>query len=168
MSLPMGLSVMEMISTIIGVIVGFLLSSVWEYWKDSRTSQIMGKSVRSLVMQEVNHNAQTLITARDATKSTGEDTTTELGKLTRFQGKQLSQDAWTTQLTSIHLAFTVDEITSLYRFYGHLRSTAAAADRFHSFDSDGGPRGTNKRFGLLDRVMNEISEAIAAIPKFKE
>lgn len=107
---------MEPFSTIIGVIVGFLLSAVWEFWKDSNKDKKTGILIRTLLIQEVDYNVRSLTEVRTAyTANFGRYGSARARKLCwapgreNFQGGQLSQDAWTSQLSNIHLALDQHE-----------------------------------------------------------
>ncbi len=176
------MEVFTFVTTLIGVIVGAAIAVVWDFIKQSRADRQTRASVRTLLSQEVAHNVEFLTTVRDSYKAEEklhQETSRPdgmggithegdpVGLLRNTQFDLISQDAWSSQMSVLHLALNADEIASMYGFYGHLRSTKAAYERFVDYrPSD--PRMARRSYGIFaDWVIKEVETALNAAPKLE-
>ncbi len=173
---------MELISTLAGVVVGFALAAIWEYWKDARKTKKEGQSVRAMLSQEIMYNVKFLTGVRDSVMAeqakyeatfkrnssggwTSEGNPTQV--LVAYHFSSLSRQVWETYMQLLPSALSAREIESAFSFYSNLNSVIEAHDNFDQFLHSGhnSPSVLIITKELLDKVIKQIEETLKNYPK---
>jgi len=173
---------MELISTLIGVIVGFVLAALWEYMKDTRKEKKEGQGIRTILSQEIMYNVKFLTEVRDNIRSEeakykttykpdGQGGSTSEGNpikvLASYHFSVLSQRAWEVHMQLLSSALSVKEIETAFLFYSNLNSAVAAQAKFHqSLDSPKDPATyLPLAYQRLTDVIKRIEATVQSYPK---
>ena len=171
----------QVISTLIGVMVGFALAAGWDYWKESRSTGETKKRVRTILSLEIKHNIYFLERVhqeveaeqrkyKETVKSNGMGGHTYEGNPTKllrdYHFEVLSRSAWETEMHLLPIALKEQEIESAFSFYSNLNDILVAHDEFqNSFSTEHNPATRNRVINrLLDNVMTRIKSALETRP----
>lgn len=156
---------LPIITTIIGVVIGAVVTVLSEDWRDRKANRERGRSTRALVRQEVEHNVRYLTQIQNVCQEAKGDFLIVPAVLKGSRGEHLSSDAWISQMPHLSLAFDEEEVMSLHEFYGRLRSASAAVEQFHSYEPPHDRLGIATQLNHAADVLDAVKAALSVAPK---